>query len=178
MQFKGYCRRRQGRWWWAMGPGLVLALWLALAFVAMPAVVRDWLWALWFAAAGWGSLRTEGARWLRWGTGQLAGDIVTWEGDEPFTGRLVSRSDVGAIANGWGPRIVFPLLVGLWLWRGVSGRALFGQSMMQAVAALALLFAWQAWIRPVYSTVLTVKTEAGRRRIYVVQEETRRAVPS
>ncbi len=63
MQFKGYCRRRQSRWWWAMGPGLVLAVWFVLAFVAMPAAVRDWLWALWFAAAGWGSVRIEGARW-------------------------------------------------------------------------------------------------------------------
>ena len=50
------------------------------------------------------------------GTGQLAGNVVTWEGDEPFTGRLVSRSGIGPIANGWGPRIVFPLLVALWMW--------------------------------------------------------------
>ena len=85
-------------------PGLVLA------FVAMPAALRDWLWA---AAAGWGSVRIEDARW---GTGQLAGNVVTWEGDEPFTGRLVSRSGIGPIANGWGPRIVFPLLVALWMW--------------------------------------------------------------
>lgn len=179
MQFKGYYRRRRGRWWWAMVTALVFALWLVLAFVAMPAAVRDWLWALWFGAAGWGSMRIEGARWVRWGTGQLTGDMVTWKGDDSFIGHLVSRSDVSPIANGWGPRIVFPLLVVLWLWLGVTGQSAFGQSIMQAVAALALIFAWQAWIRPVYRTVLVVETEVGRRRIFVTQiGEGRRAVPS
>ena len=129
----------------------------------MPAALRDWLWA---AAAGWGSVRIEDARW---GTGQLAGNIVTWEGDEPFTGRLVSGADICPIANGWGPRIVFPLLVALWMWLGVSGRTLFGQSMTQATGALALIFAWQAWVRPIYRTVLAVKTEAGRKRVFVTR---------
>lgn len=159
-----------------MGPGLVLALWLVLAFVAMPTVVRDWLWALWFAAAGWGSLRTEGARWLRWGTGQLAGDIVTWGGDEPFAGHLVSRSDIGPIANGWGPRIAFPVLI---LWAlALYHKAGLGQPTDQAAMALAVMFGWQAWIRPIYRTVLTVKTDSGRRRIYVVHVEARRTVSS
>ncbi len=176
MQFKGYCRQRQGQWWSAMGPGLVLALWLVLGFVAMPAGVRDWLWALWFAAAGWGTVRIDGAQWLQWGTAQVTGDIVTWEGDDHFTGRLVSRSDIGPIINGWGPRIVFPFVI---LWAlALHHKAVLGQPTDQAAMALAVMFGWQAWIRPIYRTVLTVKKDSGRRRIYVVQVEARRAVPS
>lgn len=166
--FEGYRRARQGWSWWSVIPGLILALWIVLAFVAMPAAVRGGLWALWFAVAGWGTFRVEGARWLRWGTGHLSRDAVTWEGDDPFTGPLVSRWELGPIANGWGPRIIYPLLVAAFLWSGRTGPAL-GQPLIQAVGALAVMLAWQSWVRPVYRMVLTVRTEAGRRRIYVVR---------
>lgn len=180
MDFEGYRRGgpvgRRGVVIVLMVGAALFALWVVLAFGAMPATVRDWLWVLWFAASGWSTFRLERPQRQRWGHGTLEQDTVTWEGAETFTGRLVNRSDIGPIANGWVPRVMFPVLL---LWElAMKPHALLGQLSM-AIMALAVIFAWQSWVRPLYRTELTVETEDGRRRIRVVRiDEARREVPS
>lgn len=181
MEFQGYLRKGPvGRRGVALIAAFGLALfvlWLGVAFVPMPSGVGRGLLVLWFVASGWGTVRLERPRGQR-GHGTLADDTVTWEGTERLVGHLIKRSDV-ALANAWGPRVVYPVLVVLWVWVGAHGHGVFRQPSTTAFGALALLLAWQSWLRPAYRTELTVATETGRRRIRVVRmEEARRAVPS
>lgn len=170
MSFRGYCRRAGRSGWSIVPPGLVLVVWIILAFGPLPAVTRDGLWGLWFVIAGWDTLRVTGPRALRWGTGQVRSDhSVTWNEAESFSGPLVHYGHVIPIASGWGPRVVLPgvILCAMWQYHP----AVMGQPITQALIALVVLFAWQAWLQPIYRTVLTVDTPSGRRKIYVVRLE-------
>lgn len=170
MQFDGYVRvsplgrRGVARFvGWALA---LLVLWLVAAFVSMPSGLGWGLLALWLVASTWNTVRLEHPHGQQQGHGTLVDDTVTWEGSERFVWHLIRRTDLGLV-NAWGTRLIFPLLVLLWVWVGAQGHGVVRRPTPKAFEALALFLGVQSWLRPAYRTELIVATEAGRRRIRV-----------
>ncbi len=149
-----------------IGMVVIVSTWFVLTFAHFLPSQRDFAWGLWCAVTATAIWRHGGPQTLHRGQGSVYAKQVIWDGMEGEAGgTLLRRWDVPSLVV-WGPRVFWIILMGISLALAASGQ---DPTVVKdpGLAALGLMLLWQAWLTPLYRTILTVHMGSGRKKIYV-----------